>query len=181
MSQAQWLSLGVAVVLLFWMVGAYNRLVALRNAIGATFAQVDDLVHRRAAAAQALVDAARESMASEQGALDAWLAAQTEARQAADALRARPVMAQLATALAGIEAPLAAAGSRVTALLEQHPLVLAEPAVAAPLASLRELDARLVFARQLYNEAALAYNEAVRLFPTRLLARLYGFGTAGRL
>jgi hypothetical protein len=33
----------------------------------------------------------------------------------------------------------------------------------------------------MYNEATQAYNDAVRLFPTRLLARLYGFGTAGRL
>jgi LemA protein len=181
MSSGQWASLGVAAVLVFWMVGAYNRLVALRTAIGDAFRQVDELVQRRAAAATALAARAGEAMASEQGALDAWLAAQTTARQAADALRARPVMANLAADLAAAEAPLAAAGARVMALLEQHPAVLAEPTTAAHLAALRETEARLVFARQLFNEAAQAYNDAVRLFPTRLLARLYGFGTAGRL
>jgi LemA protein len=67
------------------------------------------------------------------------------------------------------------------ALLEQHPAILAEPTAAAHLATLRETEARLIFARQLFNEAVQTYNEAVRLFPTRLLARLYGFGTAGRL
>ena len=52
----------------------------------------------------------------------------------------------------------------------------------APLVkALREAEPRLGFARQLFNEAVQAYNDAVRLFPTRLLARLFGFGTAGRL
>jgi LemA protein len=67
------------------------------------------------------------------------------------------------------------------ALLEQHPQVLADPMVAAHRATLRETETRLAFARQLFNEATHAYNDAVRLFPTRMLARLYGFGTAGRL
>ena len=181
MSTGQWVSMAVAAVLVFWMVGAYNRLVALRTAIGDVFRQVDELVQRRAAAATALVALARGDMPSEQTALDAWLAAQTVSRQAADALRQRPVVASLTTILMNSEAPLAGAGARVMALLEQHPRVLADTTAAAHMATLRETEARLVFARQLFNEAAQAYNDAVRLFPTRLLARLYGFGTAGRL
>lgn len=181
MSTGQWVALALASVLVFWMVGAYNRLVAMRTAIGDAFRQVDELVQRRAAAAITLAAHAREAMASEQGALDAWLAAQTASRQAADALRVRPVMASLAAALAASEAPLAATGARVMALLEQHPAVLTEPTAAVHLATLRETETRLVFARQLFNEATQTYNDAVRLFPTRLLARLYGFGTAGRL
>jgi LemA protein len=181
MGMGQWISLAVAAVLVFWMVGGYNRLVALRTAIGDAFRQVDELVQRRAAAATALAAVARDTMASEQPALEAWLAAQTASRQAADALRARPVMATLAAALMNAEPPLSAAGARVMALLEQHPAMLAEATTAAHVATLRETEARLVFARQMYNEATQAYNDAVRLFPTRLLARLYGFGTAGRL
>lgn len=181
MSVGQWTSLALAAVLVFWMVGAYNRLVAMRTAIGDAFRQVDELVQRRAAAAIALVNIARDEMPSEQTALDAWLAAQTTSRQAADDLRARPVMATLSTALMNSEAPLSGAGARVMALLEQHPQVLADTTAAAHMATLRETEARLVFARQLFNEAAQAYNDAVRVFPTRLLARLYGFGTAGRL
>lgn len=181
MSVGQWASLGVLALLVFWMVGAYNRLVALRNAIADAFVPVDELVQRRAAAALALDGLARPEMASEQAALDAWLAAQTAAREAAQALRARPVLAARAAAFTAAEPPLAAASARVTALLEQHPAVLSQAEVAAQLATLRETETRLAFARQRFNEAAQAYNEAVRLFPTRLLARLYGFGTAGRL
>ena len=181
MSSGQWASLAVAAVGVFWMVGAYNRLVALRSAIGDAFRHVDDLVQRRAAAATALAELARGAMPSEHSAIDAWLAAQASSRLAAEALRAKPVQAARAVALAAAEAPLAAAGARVMALLEQHPQLLSDATVAAHLASLREAEARLGFARQVFNEAAQAYNDAVRLFPTRLLARLYGFGTAGRL
>jgi LemA protein len=55
------------------------------------------------------------------------------------------------------------------------------PPVAEALRALQELEPRLAFARQLFNDAAQAYNEAARQFPTRLLTHLFGFGTAGKL
>jgi LemA protein len=36
-----------AAVLVFWRVGGYNRLVALRTGLGAAYAQVDELLQRR--------------------------------------------------------------------------------------------------------------------------------------
>jgi len=181
MSGAQWIALAVGAVIVFWMVGAYNRLVALRSTIGETLAQGHDFVQRRAAAAQALAAAVAEPMTAERSTLDAWLAAQLDAQRAFAALRARPVMAALAAAASVAESASAGSTSRVLALLDQHPGLGAEAAVAGPLAALREADARLGFARQLFNDAAQNYNDAVRQFPTRLVARLFGFGTAGRL
>lgn len=181
MTDRQWLAVAVAAVLMFWALGAYNRLVALRTAIGEAYRHVDELVQRRGTALLALVAAAAEPLAAERSALEAWTAAHTEVQRAGAALRARPVMAALAAALVGAESLLAAAGSRVLALLEQQPQLLADDGVARQMAALKEAEARLVVARQLYNDAARAYNDAARQFPTRLLARLYGFGTAGRL
>jgi LemA protein len=48
-------------------------------------------------------------------------------------------------------------------------------------AALQAAGPRLAFTRGRFNEAVQAYNDAARQFPTRLLTRLYGFGTAGRL
>jgi LemA protein len=53
--------------------------------------------------------------------------------------------------------------------------------LAANTASLRDATQRLAFARQLFNNAVGVYNEAADQFPTRVLARLFGFGAAGRL
>jgi LemA protein len=173
--------LAAAAVIVFWMVGGYNRLVALRTGLGAAYAQVDELLQRRGAAVQTLVAALRAPLAAESGALDALLAAQAQVASAADALRARPVMASHAAALVAAESLMRSSASRVLALVEQHPALAATPDIAPPLATLHELPTRLGFARQLYNDAAATYNAAARQFPTRLLTRLYGFGTAGRL
>ncbi len=181
MSEGQIGSLVVAAIIVFWMVGAYNRLVALRSVIGSTFGQVDEVLQRRGAAAVALAGVLRPALTGEQGALDALLAAQAQVRAAADVLRTRPVMRDHASALVLAEASMSSASSRVLALLEQHPALLAGVDVAPPVATLRESAAQLAYARQVFNDAALTYNAAARQFPTRLLARLYGFGTAGRI
>ena len=181
MSDGQIALLALAAVLVFWMVGAYNRLVALRSAIGSAWLLVGEVLAKRGDAVNALVLALREPLADEHGALDALLAADAQIRAAADALRANPVAAPPAAALVAAEAAMASASSRVLALLDQHRELRADVVVAPHAALIGDSQARLIFARQLFNEAAQAYNAAARQFPTRLLTRLYGFGTAGRI
>jgi LemA protein len=181
MSRTQIAVLVAAAVTVFWMVGAYNRLVALRNDIGAAWQHVDEALKRRAEAVAALVAALREPLAAEQGALDALLHADRLVGSAAEALGGRPVMATLAAALVTAESAMASALARVLSLVEQSTALRTHDTVAPQLAVLADSAKRLPFARQLFNEAAQAYNAAARQFPTRLLTRLYGFGTAGRL
>jgi len=174
--------LGLLAMLVFWMVGAYNRLVGLRNAIGAAWAQVDEQLQRRRQLLQPLVDILRPELAEEPTALDALSGALMQVQAAADAVRARPVSAAHLAALVTAEQVLGSALARVLALLEHHPTLRDSlPPVAEALKALQELEPRLAFARQLFNDAAQAYNEAARQFPTRLLTHLFGFGTAGRL
>jgi len=181
MTREQIAVLALAAVLVFWMVGAHNRLVALRNAIGAAWQLVDEVLKRRGEAVRALVEALREPLAGELRALEALAAAEQEVRRAAEALGHRPVMAAPAAALVAAEAKMGAASTRVLSLVALQAELATQPAVAPQRAVLEDSVARLAFARQLFNEATLAYNAAARQFPTRLLTRLYGFGTAGRL
>jgi|CXWL01.1.fsa_nt_gi LemA protein len=179
MTPQQIAALALAAVLVFWMVGAYNRLVALRNVIAEAWAKVQEALSQRAAALVPLVAALRGPLAAEQGALDTLLAAHAEAGHAAAAMAGGPLAPARAQAWVVAESALAAAASRVFALLEQSPEACSEDTVAALAGHWRDGQARLPFARQLFNEAAAAYNAAVGLFPTSLLARLYGFGRAG--
>lgn len=181
MSNTQIVILGVAALAVFWMVGAYNRLVALRNGLADAWAMVDDVLKKRGAAVEALTAALREPLADEPGALDALLAAQAQVRKAADAVGARPVDAVRTAELVAAEAQMGAAASRVVSLLEQRPALKSDAAVAPHAAALADSVQRLAFARQMFNDAGQLYNAAVRQVPTRVLARLYGFGTAGRL
>lgn len=181
MSLQQALWLGLAAVLMFWAVGAHNRLVGLRNAIAQAWAKVDEALRQRGTAAQAMLAAVREPLAAEQGALDAWQAALAEAARAATALRAQPVAQPPALAWVAAETALSAASSRVFALIEQDSALRQHDAVAGPVLAWLEASKRLRFARQLFNETAAPYDEAISAFPTRLLVRAFRFQAAGRL
>ncbi|RVT52446.1 LemA family protein [Rubrivivax albus] len=181
MTGGQMAALAVAAVLVFWMVGAYNRLVGLRNKVGAAWQQVDEALQRRGEAVAPLVAAVRDGLVGEGAALDALLTAQAQVAAAADGLRPRPVIADAAQVLVRAEALMAAASARVLALLDLQAELRASDAVAPHVQALRDAEPRLAFVRQLFNDAVQAYNDAARQWPTRLLTRLFGFGTAGRL
>ncbi|MDH4050458.1 MAG: LemA family protein [Rubrivivax sp.] len=181
MSLGQVAALAVAAVLGFWMLGAYNRLVALRNAVAAAVAQVDDAQSRRADTLLALTAALRAPMVGETVALDTLQSGQAAVTAAVEALRLKPLAAAPASVLAEAEARLSASADRVLALLDGHPDTAGSADIQALLAALNQAAARLDFARRTFNEASQAYNEAAQEFPTRLLTRLYGFGAAGRI
>lgn len=181
MSSQQLLLMAAAAVLVFWTLGAHNRLVALRNGIIAAWAQVDEPLQRRTAAVGALLSGLHAHLPDEREALDAVLSAQTQLRTAADALRGRPAQAARAAALASAEGAMAASLARLLALLEQRPDLAAAEDVAPHVAALRDATQRLAFARQLFNDAVGTYNHAVRQFPTRVISALFGFAAAGAL
>ena len=166
-------------VLLFWVIGANNRLVSLRNDISSAWGKVQDALSQRASGLAALAGLLREPLAAEQGALDTWLAAHAEAAKAAAALGAKTVNEGAAQAWVAAESALSAAASRLLALLEQQPDLSQLEGFNDALTAWREGQARLPFARQLFNEAATAYNDAAGLFPTRIVARGFRMGRAG--
>ena len=168
-------------LLVFWMVGAHNRLVTLRNAIAQAWAKVDEAQRQRSGAANPLLAALQVPLAAEKGALDTLQAALAEAARGAAAMSARPAHTEAARNWVAAEAALAAAASRVFALFEHDRALAADAAVAEPAATWRDASMRLTFARQFFNEAAAVYDEAISQFPTRLLAPMFRFGAAGRL
>lgn len=181
MSGEQIALLAAAALVVFWVLGAYNRLVAMRNEIGQAWAKVDETLRQRAATVAALVTALREPLAAEQGALDALLAAQGASTQATEALAARVVSAPRAADWLRAEGVLTAAASRVLALVEQQAELHRHEPLMTLVHGWHEQQPRLAFARQLFNETAGTYDEALAQFPTRLLVRLFGFSRAGRL
>jgi LemA protein len=181
LSVGQIVSLGAAALLLFWGIGAHTRLIALRNAIGVAWAQLDALLQRRGALLATLLPSLRGQLPDEQRALDALTAAAGQVDACAMAVRARPSAAPAVASLAMAEAMFAGAATRLLAIVEQHAAPAAHAEVAPAVAELRELEGKVAFARQWFNEAVGAYHEAVREFPTRVLSRLFGLRVAGRL
>lgn len=181
MTGDQWALLGGIAVLVFWAVGAYNRLVGLRGAIVAAWSQFDVQVRRRGTVLAALVAALREYLPAEHATFDAALAAEQQLQIAADAVRAKPTRASTALNLVTAEGVLASALARLTPPIEQHAPLREDAAIGLALVELHEVDLHLVLARRAFNEAVAAYNFAVRQFPARLLANVFAFEQAGPL
>jgi LemA protein len=181
MDPLQVVSLVVPAVLFFWGVGAYNRVVDLRNAIVRAYAQIDAQLKRRQELVGELVTALRPVLHNEHGTLDAVLAASAQASAAAAAVRPRPGAAEPVAQLAAAEQVLAGSLARLRALIDLNREPAGAAGVGPVVAELAEIEQQLVFARQLFNAAATGYNDAVHQFPTRLLAPLFRFAPAGRL
>ena len=159
----------LSAVLVFWMVGAYNRMVNLRNALIARFASVDEMCRQRHALLEKQVALLAAALASAGPRLDALRAACTQADAAREHARARPGAASAVTSLRVAEEILADARSR----LPVQTVAGAElPDINAKLA---DGDTTLAFARREFNAAVAAYNAAVNQFPTALVAWLFGF------
>lgn len=175
LSSHMWTALLLALLAL-WMLGAHNRLVKLRAAIVAAWAQIDEQLKRRRELLPPLVEALREPLAAEAPTLDAALEAQAQLQRTVELLR--PLAAKSLTDWLHAESRLASALARLRALLEQHPDLRHRDDIAGWLQSLKDIDTRLGVARHVFNDAVNAYNRALLQYPTRLLKPLFGLRTA---
>ncbi len=171
----------IGAVLLFWGIGAYNRVMLLRNEIGKAFAQLDEALTRRATLGDALLGHLRERLPSEQASIDALAAAQAEAQAAAQAVRVRPHAADPIAQLAITSAVHGAALTRLISLVEHHSELVSDAELYGVVDELKLVDRQRAFARQVFNQAVQNYNEAVRQFPTRVLVSFFGFSESRSL
>ena len=79
MPASQIIALSILAFLIFWAVGAYNRLIRLRNEITNAFAQIDVQLKRRHDLIPNLVEVARKFLEHERDTLEAVVAARNAA------------------------------------------------------------------------------------------------------
>lgn len=181
MSTQSLVSMVASALLLFWAVGAYNRLVRLKNIIANAFGQIDVQLKRRYDLIPNLVEVAKKYLLHERETLEAVIAACNQARLASDAARSRPTHAPEVLALAAAEEALSGSLGRLFALAEAYPELKADDSIRELSVELTSTDNKVAFARQAYNDAVLDYNNAQAQFPALLIARLFGFAASAML
>jgi LemA protein len=175
MSVSLWVVLAVGLVVFFWAVGAYNRLVRLKNAIANAFGQIDVQLKRRYDLIPNLVEVARRYLAHEAQTLEAVIAARNQARTAEQTAAGNPLNAGALGALAGAEQLLGGALGKLFAVVEDYPDLKADQNMRELSEELASTENRVGFARQAYNDQVLEFNDAAAQFPTLIVARLFGF------
>ena len=181
-----WLfQLALLAVLLFWLVGAYNRMVRLRAAIVSAWEQIVAALVKRSEAMAAVADAVREPLVGEAVTLQALADADAKQRSAADGVRTARARIADVSLWVSAEAGLASPASRLRALIELQPNLVHDlpqgDKLKQALAAWGEAEPRIQFARQGFNDAVDSYNKAIHQWPTRLIASPFGFRSAGRV
>ena len=171
----------LAAVLLFWAVGAYNRLVSLRNDISRAFVPVDAQIRQRHLLLEQWVEALRPLLEHDVASIEAVIAACGQLQAACDVVRSRPSAARPMASLRLAEETLAESRTRLRSALPAKPEMLAGLGVSVLSEELAAADNTLVFARRQFNDATQNYNDALDQFPTWVIAGLFGFRGAGTL
>ena len=153
--------LAVLAVVVIWLIGAYNGLIALKNQVVNAWKQIDVQLKRRHDLIPNLVNTVRGYMQFEQATLEAVIAA-----------RNRAVSAQGVAATARAEGELTQALGRLFALQESYPELKSSQNVLQLQEELTSTENKVGFARQLYNDVATQYNTRQAQFPTSLVAGL---------
>jgi LemA protein len=161
----------VAAALLFWVIGAYNGLVALKNQVANAWKQIDVQLKRRHDLIPNLVNTVKGAMQFERDTLEAVINARTKAIAVQSAGGpSGPSVAQTAAA----ETQLSGALGKLFAVVEAYPDLKATGNVAQLQEELTSTENKIAFARQLYNDTATEYNTKQQQFPTSLVAGMAG-------
>jgi LemA protein len=156
-----WILIVLVAMVVFYVVGAYNGLVSLKNQVLNAWKQIDVQLKRRHDLIPNLVETVKGAMSFERSTLEAVISA-----------RNRAVSAQGVAATAKAEGELSQALGRLFALSENYPDLKTASNVLQLQEELTSTENKIGFARQLYNDVATQYNTRQMQFPTNLVAGL---------
>ena len=164
----QWLLLILLIAVVGFVISAYNRLIALKGETLNSWKQIDVQLKRRHDLIPNLVNAVKGAMDFEKDTLEAVI----QARNQAVKIQAGASPTGGIQALAGAEAALGAALSRLNVVVERYPDLKATGNIGQLQEELTSTENRVAFARQLYNDTATSYNVKQQQFPWNLVAGL---------
>lgn len=168
-----WIILAIVIVviiaLVLWAVGAYNALVALRNRVKNGWAQIDVQLKQRADLIPNLVETVKGYAGHESSVLTQV----TQARAGAAAAAANPNATTVERATA--ENALSRALFNLQATMEAYPQLQANQNFMDLQAQLKDLETKIAYARQFYNDVVLKYNTKIETVPSNIIAGMFHF------
>lgn len=163
-------------VVLFWAVGAYNRLVRLRSQVIAAFAPLAMQFTQYVALVQGSLGLPADT--EEAGLRAGVLAAARQFESSLNAARGHPLDALAMRALQTAYETLDVSWQR---LRDEPPDLAGEPLPALLQQQWEHIARQAGNARDEFNRQVQAYNEAIMQFPAHLLAWLFSFKPAHTL
>ncbi len=154
----------IIVIIAIFLISLYNRLVKLRNNRENAFADIDVQLRQRHDLIPTLVDTVKGYMKHE----DKVLTAVTEAR--ANAMKASGIDDKIKA-----ENQLTAALGGLQVAVEAYPDLKASQNFMQLQEEISDVENKLAAARRFFNSATKELNNAVEVFPSNIVAGMFGF------
>src|SRR4030042_35160 len=158
----------VFVVLLVFIIGAYNSLVGFRNQVKNAWAQIDVQLKRRYDLIPNLVEAVKGYAKHERETFEMVTKARNLAQQAASAGAAER---------GKLEGELGMALGRLLAIAEAYPELKANQNFLPLQKERTPTENKISFSRQFYNDSVLRFNNKIQMFPSNVIAGMFNFKT----
>ncbi|MGE4607088.1 MAG: LemA family protein [Myxococcota bacterium] len=172
---------GIVVFGFMYVIGIYNRLIALRNRYQNGFAQIEVQLKRRHDLIPNLVETVKGYMAHEKETLDAVIQARNQAVGGLEQASGNPGDPEAMKNLGGAESALSGAMGRLLALSEAYPDLKASQNMQQLTEELTSTENKVSFARQAFNDAVTEYNTYKQGFPPVIFSGMFGHGQDGGL
>ena len=167
------ITLAVVAIIVIWAISGYNGLVSMDENVSGQWSNVETQYQRRADLIPNLVNTVKGYAAHEKETLEGVIAARSQATQ----IKVDPndLTPEKLAEYQKAQGQLASALGKLLAITENYPDLKANQNFLELQAQLEGTENRINVARKNFNDAAKAYNTAIRRFPKNILAGLFGF------
>lgn len=162
---ALWIILGIAAVLVLYVIVVYNGLIRARNQVDNAWSQIDVQLKRRIDLIPNLIETVKGYAAHERATLEAVINARNQAMAAP----------QTPAGQAAADNILTGALKNLFALSEAYPDLKANQNFLALQEELTATEGRVAYSRQFYNDSVLSYNNKRQAFPAVIFASILRF------
>lgn len=160
----------IVVLLIFWMIGVYNKLVQMRNKVRNGWSQIDVQLKRRFDLIPNLAETVKGYANLEKGIFEEFAKARglyAQASQTGNVEQAAEANATLGGTL-----------SRLLMVQERYPELKANTNFQDMMRQLKDTEDKISFSRQFYNDTVLSYNNKLEVFPNNIVAGMFKFEAA---
>lgn len=154
----------IVVLILLYFVSTYNSLVGLRNKVKDQWSQIDVVLKNRNDLIPNIVETVKGYAKHEKETLNEVIEARSKMASANTPEEEMKASGEVTKAL-----------GKLFALAESYPELKANENFMDLQNKLNEVEEKIRYARQFYNDSVLTYKNKLEMFPSNIVANMFGF------
>ena len=159
-----WIIFAIVVVAIIYVISVYNNLKTIENRVENAWSQIDVQLQRRFDLIPNFVETVKGYMNHE-----------AETFEKIASLRTSWANTQSVSEKANIDNQLSGALKTIMAVSENYPELKANQNFSDLSEELRNTENKISFSRQFYNDTVTKFNTKLELFPSNVIAGMFGF------